>query len=160
MSKIESRKKELFRQLKIVASRHEDIPSKLEFQKHEMHCFLKQLKGVPGKKNDRFILWSNYISNNFGLNWILAATWLIMLSLIWYTAIKLLIGQTHFNINLVGDEIGRFISFLNPAHRFNELFNVPDYKGTALLFDGLSTIRCLHINAVDGRYISYVPINV
>jgi hypothetical protein len=99
---------------------------------------------------DRIILWTNYISNDFGLNWFFALAWLIGLTLIWYTSIKLCLGYTCFDYKLIADEVGRFLLFINPIHQFDKLFEIGKmntYLGGALFFDGISRIT--------GAYLLY-----
>ena len=142
--------REDFRQLKVIAAKNEDIPSKLYFQKLEMHTFLKQMKGKRGHLIDKIILWTNYVSNDFGLNWAFALAWLMGLTVLWYTSIKFCLGYTIFDYTLIADEIGRFLLFLNPIHQFDKLFEISQmnsYLGGALFFDGISRIT--------GAYLLY-----
>ena len=135
-------RKETYRQLKIVANKNLDIPSKLFFHKHEMRAYLKILKCNKGNLPDKFILRTNQISNNHGLSWHIAFFWLLGFTILWYTLVKYNIGETQFAPELIGSEIGKFISFINPAHYFDKVFKVKNdlYTTNALLFDGLSRI--------------------
>jgi hypothetical protein len=135
--------RENFRQLKIVSSKNEDVPSKLHFQKLEMHAYLQQLNQEKASVTDRFILGSNYYSNDFGLNWFKAFCWLLITTCIWYTLIKISLGQTDFDILLVPDEIGRFFLFINPIHQFEKIFGIEKISSTlngAVFFDAASRI--------------------
>lgn len=142
-------RKETYRQLKIVADKNSDTPTKLLYHKYEMRAYLKILNKQKGRFADKFILRTNQISNNHGLNWIVAFCWLLGLSILWYTLVKYTIGQTEFEPKLIGNEIGRFIIFINPAHYFDKVFEVEKemYSSSALLFDGLSR--------VTGAYLLY-----
>jgi hypothetical protein len=135
-------RKEIYRQLKIIADKNSDTPTKLIYQKYEMRAYLKILKQQKGKFADKFILRTNQISNNHGLNWFVAFCWLLGFSILWYTLVKYYLGQTEFAPDLIGNEIGRFIGFINPAHYFEKVFEVKKemYWNNALLFDGLSRI--------------------
>lgn len=139
--------KEDSRQIKIVATRNDDIPTKLYFHKIEMHSYLKQLKTQKGYYIDKIILRLNYLSNDFGLNWFFALMWLLGISVIWYTLIKACIGETNFDSTLIADEIGKYLIFLNPVHQFEKLFEVENLKENlngALLFDGISRITAAY----------------
>jgi hypothetical protein len=139
-------RKETYRQLKLVGSKNSDISTKLLFHKYEMRAYLKTLKKQKGKFIDKFVLRTNQISNNHGLNWGIAFVWLLGLSILWYTLVKYSIGHTVFTPELIGSEIGRFINFINPAHHFDKVFNVEKtYSGNALLFDGLSRITSAYL---------------
>ncbi|MBD78527.1 MAG: hypothetical protein CL840_06385 [Crocinitomicaceae bacterium] len=141
-------RKETYRQLKQVASKNSDTSTKLLYHKYEMRAYLKILKKQKGKFIDKFILHTNQISNSHGLNWGVAFCWLFGFSVLWYTLVKYSIGHTNFSPELIGNEIGRFINFINPAHHFDKVFNVEkSYSGNALLFDGLSRIT--------GAYLIY-----
>jgi hypothetical protein len=133
---------ETYRQLKIVAQKNLDTPTKLMYYKYEMKAHLKSIKKEKGMLSDKFILFTNLISNNHGLNWFIAFCWLMFFSIIWYTLVKYSLNQTQFNPKLIGNEIGRFISFMNPAHRFSIVFDVKKemYSSNAVFFDSISRI--------------------
>ncbi|WCO03595.1 hypothetical protein [Psychroserpens ponticola] len=133
---------ETYRQLKIVAQKNLDTPTKLMYYKYEMKAHLKSIRKEKGMFSDKFILFTNLISNNHGLNWFVAFCWLIFFSIIWYTLVKYSLNQTQFNPKLIINEIGRFISFMNPAHRFNIVFDVKKemYSSNAVFFDSISRI--------------------
>ena len=133
---------EIYRQLKLVAVKNLDIPARLMYYRYEMRTRLKVLNREKGNFLDKFILVTNQLSNNHGLNWIWAFWWLIGSSILWYTLVKFNLNQTVFNSELIGNEIGRFIKFINPAHRFDRVFEMNDstFIGNAILFDSLSRI--------------------
>gem|GEM_PF-2577191 len=142
--------KENYRQLKIVATKNDDIESKLFFHRLEMITLLQIHKKAKSKFNDMLILKTNYWSNDFGLSWIKALYWFIGISILFYTTIKIILGERYFNQSLIFDEIGRFLIFINPIHQFDKVFNIdPLTQNTngALLCDGLSKIF--------GAYIIY-----
>ncbi|WP_294678301.1 hypothetical protein [uncultured Fluviicola sp.] len=142
-----SDRKETYRQLKIVAEKNSDVSMKLLFHKYEMRAYLKILKVQKGKTSDKFILRLNQISNNHGLNWFRAFCWLLGLSILWYTFVKYNLKQTEFAPELIGSEIGRFISFINPIHQFDKVFYVDQdlLVNNALLFDGISRITSAYL---------------
>ena len=52
-------------------------------------------------------------------------------------------GYNHFNPNLILDEMGRFLIFINPIHQFDKVLNIdPMIENTngSLFLDGLSKI--------------------
>ena len=135
--------KENYRQLKLIAVKSEDIDNKLLFEKQEMHTFLKIISRSKGKVIDKFILYTNYYSNDFGLNWAKAFSWLLTISIISYTCIKALIGQTEFDSSLILEDIGKFLLFINPIHQFDKIFGIDhgqSFTHGAVFFDGLSRI--------------------
>lgn len=138
--------RENFRQLKIIGSKNDDIISKLHFQKLEFRTLKHVLKETNGNLLDRFILNINYLSNDFGQNFFLALIWILGISLLWYTCIKYSLDQTEFSSTLILGEIGDFLNFINPAHKFESVFHMEkNYKGTALFFDALGRITSLYL---------------
>lgn len=139
----DSSQRENFRQIKVVASKNEDVHTKLIFEKHEMQSLLNQLRKADGSVIDKFILQTNYYSNDFGLNWMKAFCWLIGTSIVWYTCAKYSLGHTVFDTKLIWDEIGKFLLFVNPIHQFDKIFGI-DYSqqntNGAVFFDALSRI--------------------
>ncbi|RXQ87395.1 hypothetical protein EO244_16440 [Ancylomarina salipaludis] len=135
-------RKETYRQLKIVADKNLDVPTKLMFHQYEMRAYLKILKCQKGNFSDRFILRTNQISNNHGLSWHFSLFWLLGFSILWYTLAKYTLGETVYAPELIGSEIGKFINFINPAHYFGRIFDAKSdiYTTNARLFDGLSRI--------------------
>lgn len=135
--------KENYRQLKLVASKNEDIHNKLVFEKHEMHSLLKIIKISKGKFIDKAILYTSFYSNDFGLNWLKALSWLIGSSILWYTTIKYLINQREYDSSLIIDEIGKFLIFINPIHQFDKIFGVDpalNFTNGGIFIDGVSRI--------------------
>ncbi|MBP7556116.1 MAG: hypothetical protein KA821_07635 [Chitinophagaceae bacterium] len=135
--------KENYRQLKLVASKNGDLEKKLAFEKQEMRLFLDIIKRKKGHFGDKFILFTNFYSNNFGLSWLRAFYWLFGSTIIWYTTIKYLSDQTKFDKGLILDEIGKFLLFLNPIHYFERIFGYdPISQGSngTMFFDAVSRI--------------------
>jgi hypothetical protein len=135
--------RENFRQLKNIMSKHSDKPMELFFEREEMSAYLAQLKSTNGNYWDRFILITNWLSNDFGQNWTRALLLLFATNIVWYTVIKFSLSYTVFDINLILDEIGRFLQFLNPIHAFDKTFKVENTNSnlhSALVFDGMSRI--------------------
>lgn len=135
--------KENFRQLKLVAGKNEDLDKKLSFEKQEMQLLLDLIKNKKNHFIDKFILFTNYYSNNFGLSWLRAFYWLLGTTIVWYTSIKVLINQTEFDSSLIVDEIGKFLLFINPIHQFDKIFGVDSATSQtngAILFDAISRI--------------------
>lgn len=135
--------KENYRQLKLVSSKNEDVTNKLRFHEYEMLENIEILKNEKGKKADLFILLTNKWTNNFGNNYIKSLFYLILISIICYTAIKYLLGYTYFNLSLVFDEIGNFLLFINPLHKFKEIFGSEihtNFGKGVYFFDAISRI--------------------
>jgi hypothetical protein len=134
--------KENYRQLKIIAIKNEDIDTKLFFHKLEMHS-LQKMQNIKSDFNNKFILKTNHLSNDFGLNWLRSLGWLISISIFFYTTIKFILGYNHFNPSLILEEMGRFLIFINPIYQFDKVFNIdPMVENTngSLFLDGLSKI--------------------
>ena len=106
--------RELFRQLKNVCAKNMDKIGQLQFEKMEMLFYSNQLSW---KKNfqDWFILKSNQISNNHGLSWLRPLTWLISLTLIFYTIIN------HISGSFYCYHIGKYLYFLMPFHNIDDI---------------------------------------
>ncbi|WP_223599778.1 hypothetical protein [Chryseobacterium sp. GVT01B] len=135
-------KKENFRQLKLINQKNEDIDSKLKYEKYEMHTFLKLSRENKGDFKDKFILITNYLSNDFGLSWTRSILILFIFSIICYTLIKIQLGHIYFHKELIADEIGYFLNFVNPVHLFEKIFPITKNDSTngAVLIDSLAKI--------------------
>lgn len=135
-------KKENYRQLKLINQKNEDVDAKLKFEKYEMHTFLKLIRENNGDYKDRFILTTNYLSNDFGLSWIRATLILLTVSIVAYTLIKIQLGHIYFDKNMIADEIGYFLNFINPVHVFEKVFITTNQVNTngAILIDSLAKI--------------------
>jgi hypothetical protein len=135
-------KKESYRQLKLINQRNEDTDSKLRYERYEMHTFMKLMRELKGDYKDRFVLFTNYVSNDFGLSWSRCAFLLIVLSTIAYACIKIQLGQVYFDSKLIADEIGLFLIFVNPIHQFEKVFFYVEakYANGALLIDSISRV--------------------
>ncbi|UPZ35533.1 hypothetical protein MUB18_15625 [Sphingobacterium sp. PCS056] len=135
-------KKEIFRQLKLINKKNEDIDTKLKFEKHEMHMFLKLSKQNKTSFSDKFILYTNFLSNNFGLSWLRALFILLSFSAICYTLIKFQLGQVYFSAELIADEIGYFLTFVNPIHLFDKVFQIAkdEHTNGAILIDSIAKL--------------------
>jgi hypothetical protein len=135
--------KENYRQLKIISQKNEDIDNKLMYARHEMKTLLAISQSTKGKFSDKFVLYTSWLSNDFGNDWSRALIWLISTSLVWYFLIKILLGYTYFEAALIWDEFGKFLIFLNPLHQFEKLFGIdPTEINTngAILFDSIAKI--------------------
>ena len=134
--------KEVFRQLKIVSIKNEDLINKQYFTKLEMETILTSQKLTYKNFNDYFILKTNQLSNDFGLNWLKSLKYYFLFSIIFYTLIKACLGFYYFQPKLILDEIGYFLMFINPLHQFDKVFNIININNTngALLIDGISKI--------------------
>ena len=106
------KKKETYRNLKNVALENNDAPQAIEFYAKEMEAYSSTLKDTPGKTIDKLILWFNYWTNKFGLNWVLPIFWVLLLGFISYS---LLLWTCSCIADL--DNWGKFFVFLNPTHK-------------------------------------------
>jgi hypothetical protein len=134
--------KEVFRQLKIVSIKNEDLLNKHYFSKLEMEKILSLQEFSFKNFNDFFILKTNKISNDFGLNWLKSLKYYLILSAIFYTTIKYCLDYKYFNADFILDDLGNFLNFINPLHQFDKVFNIENIKNTngGLLIDGISKI--------------------
>jgi len=135
-------KKEIFRQLKLINKKNEDIDAKLKFEKHEMQTFLKLSKQNKTSFSDSFILLTNFLSNDFGLSWLRALLILLSFSATCYTLIKIQLGQVYFSTELIADEIGYFLNFTNPIHLFDKVFKISkdEHTNGAILVDSVAKL--------------------
>lgn len=132
--------KENYRQLKMVAAKNEDSVTKFDFQELEMDENLEILKKEK-KYLDVFILWTNKHSNSYGNNWLKSLVYIILINIIFFTIIRYIQGYTIFDKKIILEEIGSYFLFINPVHRFIDVFAEEPlaYKNT-LFWDSISRI--------------------
>ncbi len=136
---------EIYRQLKTVMAKNNDRIAELFFEKQEMLMHRYHLRNEKDifRLNERFILWSNQWSNNFGQSWIQAILWLIILNLVTYNTVFFFLHYVnHISYNFI-THVSNYLEFLNPVHSFKSLFElekINKISSFARLFDNLGRI--------------------
>ncbi len=126
--------RESFRQLKNIMIKTNNKPDELRFFGYEMRAYHNELKKSKGRRDEKFILWTNYYSNQYGLSWMLPLIELLLINLLLYTVIKINLHQTHFNPNLIINDVVGYLEFMNPIHKTSEVF-FENKSAIAELFD-------------------------
>lgn len=125
--------RENYRQLKNIMIKSNNKPEEIKFWGLEMNAYYKLLRASSGNWDDKFILWTNYWSNKHGLSWSRALTWVALFNLIFYSAIKICIGETTFNWDFLVRDIVNYLEFISPIHKYRDIFAAT--TDGALLFD-------------------------
>lgn len=115
--------REVYRQLKNVMIRQNDKVQELVYHKLEMNALLRQLKQQGANWPDRFILWSNKVSNAHGHSWRRAIVMLLGITLVAYVSIKLLLGYTQFDSSTIIKHVGLFLESMNPIRKFSAVYD-------------------------------------
>lgn len=116
--------RELFRQLKILAGRSEDVPTKLAFKSAEMAVYRAALKLEKSKWWDKKILWLNAISNNHGLSWGRALIGVLVISTGGFVINKWLLGFTTIDRSMFWMEFGEWAELFNPVRKFADSYGL------------------------------------
>jgi len=134
--------KEVYRQLKIISIDNHDKFEELRFAGLEMDSYYKQIKKQNGSRLDKFILWTNKVSNKHGQDFGLAFLLLMATSIIFYSLTKFSLGEKQFDFDCIPTDIGGFFQFISPIHTFDKVFDVSNNNnyGWALMWDGISRI--------------------
>ncbi|GAB4052675.1 hypothetical protein [Spirosoma litoris] len=128
--------REIYRQLKNAAGKQGDRINELYYEKLEMST-LEKILTKSKNWNDRLILWSNKVSNDYGQDWTLSLSVLLMGSLYLFVTIKLTLYSMQFDTPPTFEHLAQYINFtLNPLHKFSDIFyNYPkDINSTQLGF--------------------------
>lgn len=115
--------REIYRQLKNVMIGNNDKVEELRFHKLEMQAYHRQLQDEKDKLEDKFIMRTNYLSNNHGLSFGRAFLWLFCLSLLIFNLNKLLLGYNSFNSSLIFTDLGNWILSINPVRKFSDVYH-------------------------------------
>lgn len=115
--------REVYRQLKNVMIRQNDKVQELLYHKAEMNAVLFQLKEEGSNWSDRFILWSNKVSNAHGHSWNRAIVILLGMTLVAYVTNKMLLGYTQFDSRTIVKHIGLFLESMNPVRKFSAVYD-------------------------------------
>jgi uncharacterized protein YjbI with pentapeptide repeats len=132
--------RETYRQLKNVMIRQNDKVMELEYHKKEMDNYRSSIKGVKEKWADRFILWTNRISNHHGLSYVQPLKLLLPIALLVYVGNNLLLGKTHFDITTIPKYSAQYLESLNPIRKFESIYGKESITvggGFAQFFDVL-----------------------
>jgi hypothetical protein len=154
-------KRETFRLIKKHFEDIGDIPSSLKFKKLEKAAYKQEITSKYGmfrdwswKKNgtsfldylktksNRFILWANSQSNDFGLSYLRAGGWILFVSLIIVYAQMLLTGNYIPSLSHLSwsEGFNYYFQFIDPFHKSNymgdgqnSLFYILDFIGRAVI---------------------------
>ena len=130
--------KEIYRQLKSIMINNHDKISELKFHKLEMNAYLNGVLLKPGKYAEKFILGTNYISNNHGLSWTWSFWWIIGISLIVFNLNKFLLGYNGFDSSLFFEDAANWLLSINPVRKFSDVYkghNLGWQQGLAQFID-------------------------
>ena len=154
-------KRETFRLIKKHFEDIGDIPSSLKFKKLEKAAYKQEITSKYGilrdwswKKNgtsfldylktksNRFILWANSQSNDFGLSYLRAGGWILFISLILVYAQMLLTGNYIPSLSHLSwsEGFNYYFQFIDPFHNSNYMgegqnswFYILDFIGRAVI---------------------------
>jgi len=115
--------RENYRQLKNVMIRQNDKVQELAYYRQEMNALLKTLHIEGSNRADRFIIWTNKISNDHGLSWQRAFGLLILATFTCYLGINLIMGFTHFDNAKIFKHVALFFESMNPVRKFSAIYN-------------------------------------
>ena len=107
------KKRETYRNLKIVALENNDAPQALVFYAKEMETYSRTLSWKKGERIDKCILWFNRKTNNFGLSWVRPIGWIFGFGIVLYGLLlwSLCLDIGHW------DNWTKFPVFLIPTHK-------------------------------------------
>lgn len=130
--------RETYRQLKNVMIRQNDKVMELSYHRLEMDKYLESIFKKKGYRADRFILWTNKISNNHGLSYIQPLVIILIIALVTFVGNNLLLGLTCWEWHSVPKNIALYFESINPVRKFSAIY--PESKigikaNFALLFD-------------------------
>ncbi|ARK09019.1 hypothetical protein A6C57_01090 [Fibrella sp. ES10-3-2-2] len=121
----------IHRQLKNAASKQGDRVNELRHEKNELQTLMTILKN--NKNLDHILLSLNKLTSNHGQDWVTAGCWLFGLGVVFFSSIRFLLGYRYFDINAIPENIASLLTFINPIHRYESIFN---NKGGTLLLLG------------------------
>jgi len=134
-------KQETFRILKKRFEDLGDIPSSLYFKTIEKRCLMQSLRKNPPSskkfthKSDKFSLWLNLMSNDFGKSYFRAFIFTIIVGLGWFLISIIFSGKYMLNVYAefapLNEILSDFVKFMNPTHKIDYL---TDSKGNYWLF--------------------------
>ncbi len=122
-----SKKREVYRQLKIAMLNQGDRINYLNFKAKELDVYYDILrKDKFANRGDKFILWIGKNSNEFGQNWIRPSILMLVLTLIFLILLNLSVAKSlnPVDFNLHFSIIAKhYFTLLNPAHNLNDKGN-------------------------------------
>ena len=135
------RLKENYRQLKMAMKKQEDTFQALIFEQEEMRAYGNNLQDKESDWDERFILWTNKVSNNFGKEWMMPIGWLSIFNVVLF----FLIAWSIFGWNTELLEFldlfpGRLLHLYNPTHQTSSIHPYLNDYNLALVFDFLSRV--------------------
>lgn len=129
------------RQLKNAAGKQADKVNELRHEQAEMNVLMTILS--KEKSWDYWLLALNRWTSRHGQDWLRAGAILFLLGSLFFAAIRLSLGYVYFRPSLFFDNAADLLTFLNPIHRYEAIFdekNVIDkplLTGLAKLLDGV-----------------------
>ena len=128
--------REIYRQIKFTLSKQGDLINEQKFHMLEMEAYRKALKKEGKNRWNRFILWSSYVANEYGLSISRPLSFLLIFSLI-VSPLAILSGAIPglklSNLSTskgMSDGINVFLKLINPLHSSEGLF-----PGWTLIWD-------------------------
>ncbi|PRY35995.1 hypothetical protein CLV58_113126 [Spirosoma oryzae] len=130
--------RDIYRQLKYASSKQNDRLNELRYEAVESSVIRKILEN--GNDKDKWIFKFNDWSSRHGQDWVRAGSKLFWWGLACFGIIQLLMGYINFMPQLIFENIANFIAFLNPIHKFSEIFGepyTPFGNGLAMFIDAV-----------------------
>ena len=102
--------------------KYHDKPEELKFYSLEMNSYHSQLKQEKKHFDEKFILWTNKVSNNHGFSLSRAFSLIVCLTILFYYSEKILLGYTHLDHQFILKDIANLFLLINPLHSLNDIF--------------------------------------
>lgn len=131
--------REIYRQLKQVTLRQGDIFASLDFKRLEMEAYNNSITWDENF-GDKFILSTNRIFNNHGLDWVRTSFWIVGTNFIFLVVIYGFYQPLKCSCDIadVFKSISDFLLFINPLHK--DIFDAQHLKGFGLFIDTFSRL--------------------
>lgn len=131
--------REVYRQVKTLAIRQNDKPTEIRFHALEM----AELRNSDYlSKNDKFVLWFNFLTNKNGQSWTLPLLLILITVLLTYFRIKVLLGFNHFSPQNWHVALAEITECFNPIRKFSDSFGL---QGKYEITRGSSVARFLDV---------------
>lgn len=130
--------RDIYRQLKYASSKQNDRINELRYEAIESSIIRKILEQNNDK--DKWIFRLNDWTSKHGQDWVLAGKVLLLTALVLFLAIQWLMGYTDLAPQNALENVANFILFINPIHKFSDLFGSQDTewrKGLAMFIDAV-----------------------
>lgn len=136
----DSELRDLFKQIKSVATRQNNKIEELKFHGLEMVYYKKELNKQNGKFNDKLILGFNEFTNNHGSSWTRPLVLIILIIIPTYFLIKCKIGYQEINVKYFWINFAEILECINPIRKFSECYG---QNGFSLNTKGAQIARVL-----------------